>query len=336
MIIEARGLRKTFKSRPRRGSRTPEIVEAVKDIDLAVGEGEIFGVLGPNGAGKTTMIRMLATLIVPESGTATVAGHDLVAEPGRIREKIGYVSQAGGVDDSNGPRANLLLAARLNGLGAAEAAARTEEMLAAFDLSAFADRPARTLSGGQKRRVALALGLVHRPPLLFLDEPTTGLDPQNRANLWEQIRDLRGQGTTVLLSTHYLDEADSLCDRLVIVDHGLIVARGAPAELKREVAGDVVTLRLAAGADAAGSPAGAAELLKARPYVREVRAGDDAPGADGDRTLRVYVEDGEHALPDLLRALDSRGLSIESLTLDRATLDDVFLNKTGRFLRDAA
>jgi len=331
VIIEAQGLRKSFRSRPARGSREPGVVEAVKGVDLAVAEGEIFGVLGPNGAGKTTTIRMLATLIVPDAGTATVAGHDLIAEPARVRERIGYVSQAGGVDENNDARANIMLAARLSGLSPARAAERTEAMLEAFDLASFADRPARTLSGGQKRRVALALGLVHRPPLLFLDEPTTGLDPQNRANLWQQIRALRDQGAAVLLSTHYLDEADSLCDRIVIVDHGRIVAEGSPAELKRRVAGDVVTLRVA-GDD----PSAAAELLKARPYVREIRAADAGPAEGEGAPLRVYVEDGEHCLPDLLRVLEGGGLPIRALSLDRATLDDVFLDRTGRSLRDSA
>ncbi|WP_226874016.1 ATP-binding cassette domain-containing protein [Microbispora sitophila] len=320
MIIEARGLRKTYRPRGR-GGRAGEPVEAVRGIDLEVAEGEIFGVLGPNGAGKTTTIRMLATLVAPTGGAATVAGHDLLASPEQVRRRIGYVGQAGGVDENNTARANLLLAARVNGLTAAEAAARTGEVLAAFDLAGLADRPARTLSGGQKRRVAIALGLVHRPPLLFLDEPTTGLDPQNRANLWDQIRALRDGGTSVLLSTHYLDEADALCDRLVIVDHGLVVAAGTPAELKREIAGDVVSLRLSGTGEAAG-------VLDGLPYAREVRT-------DGD-LLRVYLDDGERALPHLLSTLTEHGLALESVALDRATLDDVFLRKTGRSLRDAA
>ncbi|MEN3536256.1 ATP-binding cassette domain-containing protein [Microbispora sp. ZYX-F-249] len=318
MIIDARGLRKTY--RPR-GRRAAEPVEAVRGVDLRVAEGEIVGVLGPNGAGKTTTIRMLATLVAPTGGTATVAGHDLLTSPEQVRRRIGYVGQAGGVDENNTPRANLRLAARVNGLGAAEAAARTDELLAAFDLTGPADRPARTLSGGQKRRVAIALGLVHRPPLLFLDEPTTGLDPQNRANLWEQIKALRDGGTSVLLSTHYLDEADALCDRLVIVDHGLVVAAGTPAELKREIAGDVVSVRVSGAEEAA-------RVLDGLPYTREVRA-------DGG-LLRVYLDDGERALPHLLAALTGRGLALESVALDRATLDDVFLHRTGRSLRDAA
>ncbi|MFC6085411.1 ATP-binding cassette domain-containing protein [Sphaerisporangium aureirubrum] len=338
MIITAEGLKKTFTTRSRKGSQT---VEAVKGIDLQVETGEIFGVLGPNGAGKTTTMRMLSTLIAPTSGTARVAGHDLTGEASQIRRKIGYVSQAGGVDDNNGARANLMLAARINGLGRAQAAERVDAMLSAFELAEFADRPGRTLSGGQKRRVAIALGLVHQPPLLFLDEPTTGLDPQNRANLWDQIRLLRSSGTTVLLSTHYLDEADALCDRLAIVDHGVIVAEGTAAALKREVASDVVTLRIGSG-DAAGSaragsgdvadavegvPAEVAKLLEVQPYTKEVRV-------DGD-VLRIYLDDGEHALPGLLRVLEEAGVVLRSIALDRATLDDVFLHKTGRSLRDA-
>ncbi|MEU5861133.1 ATP-binding cassette domain-containing protein [Nonomuraea sp. NPDC047529] len=312
MIIEARELRKTFTTRSRKGSQT---VEAVRGIDLDVEKGEIFGVLGPNGAGKTTTIRMLATLITPDSGTAVIAGHDLRAEPGAVRRKLGYVSQAGGVEDTTSARAQIMMAARIHDV--ADPRQATADVLERFDLTEMADRPGRTLSGGQKRRVAIALGLVHAPPLLFLDEPTTGLDPQNRANLWDRIRQLREAGTSVLLSTHYLDEADALCDRLVIVDHGRIVAEGTPGELKREVSGDVVTLRL-------DEPERAAEAL--RPLAREVRVDEDA--------LRVYVDDGEHTLPALLRLLEEHGIALRSIALDRSTLDDVFLAKTGRSLRD--
>ncbi|MFI9588767.1 ATP-binding cassette domain-containing protein [Nonomuraea sp. NPDC052265] len=312
MIIEARELRKTFTTRSRKGSQT---VEAVRGIDLDVEKGEIFGVLGPNGAGKTTTIRMLATLITPDSGTAVIAGHDLRKEPGAVRRKLGYVSQAGGVEETTSARAQIMMAARIHDV--ADPKQATADVLERFDLTEMADRPGRTLSGGQKRRVAVALGLVHAPPLLFLDEPTTGLDPQNRANLWDRIRQLREAGTSVLLSTHYLDEADALCDRLVIVDHGRIVAEGTPGELKREVSGDVVTLRL-------DDPERAAEAL--RPLAREVRLDEDA--------LRVYVDDGEHTLPALLRILEEQGIGLRSIALDRSTLDDVFLAKTGRSLRD--
>ncbi|MDH2425960.1 ATP-binding cassette domain-containing protein [Sphaerisporangium sp. TRM90804] len=320
MIIEAHGLRKTFTTR--RGRGKPEQVEAVRGVDLSVEAGHVFAVLGPNGAGKTTTIRMLATLIPPTAGTARVAGHDVAAEPAEVRRSIGYVGQGGGVDENAPGRAGLVLAGRLGGMTRRRAEERGEELLAAFNLTELAERPIRTLSGGQKRRFALAIGLVNRPPLLFLDEPTSGLDPQNRANLWEEVRSLRGQGTSVLLTTHYLEEADALCDRLVIIDHGLVVAEGAPEELKKQVAGDVVTLRLRHG-DA--GPARA--LLSAQPYVREVRAEEE--------TLRVYLDDGEHGLPPLLRALEDGGLPIQSISLDRATLDDVFLRHTGRSLRDA-
>ncbi|MEV1170745.1 ATP-binding cassette domain-containing protein [Nonomuraea sp. NPDC049784] len=313
MIIEAHGLRKTFTTRSRKGTQT---VEAVRGVDLEVEKGEIFGVLGPNGAGKTTTIRMLATLIAPDAGTATVAGHDLLKEPAAVRSKLGYVSQAGGVEDTTSARAQIMMAAKIHAM--ADPKRATAEVLERFDLTEIADRPGRTLSGGQKRRVAIALGLVHNPPLLFLDEPTTGLDPQNRANLWDRIRQLRESGTSVLLSTHYLDEADALCDRLVIVDHGQIVAEGTPGELKREVSGDVITLRV-------DDPERAAETLK--PLARETRVDEDL--------LRVYVDDGEHTLPALLRALEEQGLSLSSIALDRSTLDDVFLAKTGRTLRDA-
>ncbi|WP_329496111.1 ATP-binding cassette domain-containing protein [Kitasatospora herbaricolor] len=299
------------------------VVEAVKGLDIAVARGEIFGVLGPNGAGKTTTIRMLATLVQPDGGSGTVAGHDLFSAPERVRPHIGYVSQAGGVDENNGARANIVLAARLNGLSSAEAAVRTEEMLEAFDLTAMSDRPARTLSGGQKRRVALAIGLVHGPPLVFLDEPTTGLDPQSRANLWDQIRALRDTGTSVLLSTHYLDEAEVLCDRLMIVDHGEVVVEGTPAALTREMADDVVTLRFA---EELTTDDKVCRIVSALPYVRETRI-------DGS-LLRIYLDDGEQAVPLLLRAFGDHGVAVGSISLDRATLDDVFLRKTGRSLRD--
>ncbi|WP_182876732.1 ATP-binding cassette domain-containing protein [Microbispora sp. H10670] len=319
MIIEAHDLRKTFHAKRGRGKK--EEVEAVRGIDLQVERGEVFAVLGPNGAGKTTTVRMLATFTLPTSGSARVAGFDVAREAAKVRENIGYVSQAGGVDDTAPGIESLLLAARISGMSRRQAQARADELLAAFSLTEIANRPAKTLSGGQKRRFAIAVGLVNAPPLIFLDEPTTGLDPQNRANLWDEVRKLREQGTSVLLTTHYLDEADALCDRLVIVDHGRIVARGTPEELKKEVAGDVVTLRLE-DTDAAR------KLLDAQPYVKEVRA---EPGV-----VRAYLDDGEHGLMHMLRTLEENGLGIRSVSLERATLDDVFLKHTGRSLRDAA
>ncbi|WP_030455630.1 ATP-binding cassette domain-containing protein [Herbidospora cretacea] len=319
MIIEAHGLRKTFHAK--RGRGKTEEVEAVRGIDLEVQKGEIFAALGPNGAGKTTTVRMLATFIAPTAGTARVAGFDVVKEAAKVRENIGYVSQAGGVDENNPGIDQLLLAGRIAGLSKKQALARADELLAAFSLTEIARRPARTLSGGQKRRFSIALGLVTAPPLVFLDEPTTGLDPQNRANLWDEVRALRDRGTSVLLTTHYLDEADALCDRLVIIDNGTVVAEGTPASLKKEVAGDVVTLRLKGVDDAA-------EVLRAQSYIKEVRTEEGL--------LRAYLDDGEHGLPHLLRVLEERDLTLESISLDRATLDDVFLRHTGRSLRDAA
>lgn len=317
VTIEARGLRKGF--RTQRG-----VVEAVRSVDLEVGEGEIFGFLGPNGAGKTTTLRMLATLLVPDGGEAKVAGCELLREPARVRERIGYVSQAGGVDAAATGRENLILQARLYGLSRYRARERAARLIATLDLEPFANRPAKTYSSGQRRRLDLGLGLVHEPPLLFLDEPTTGLDPQSRARLWDEVKGLREGGRTVFLTTHYLEEADALCDRLAIIDHGQIVAQGTPDELKRRISGDVVTL----GLDPEnGDLVHARELLETHPLVRELDAEEES--------LRLYVEQGEEALPTLLRVLDKAGIGIRTVALSRPTLDDVFLRQTGRSLKEA-
>jgi ABC-2 type transport system ATP-binding protein len=359
LIIEAAGLRKSF--RVGRG-RDTAVVPAVRGVDLAVPAGEIFGFLGPNGAGKTTTVRMLATLLRPDGGTARVAGHDLLTAPRDVRARIGYVSQAGGVDDGASVLGNLLLQAGLCRMPAVAARRRAAELLETFELSGLAARPARTLSGGQRRRLALALGLVHRPGLLFLDEPTIGLDPQARARLWDEVRALRASGTTVLLTTHYLDEADALCDRLAIIDQGEIVVGGTAAALKREIAGDVITLRLEPAAAArsgspvapapaaAVDPAGAVDpavpvdaAAPAGPAVPEVLVRQALAGLDSVRDLRVqggdvrvYVDRGDQALPPLLAALTAAGHALAAVTLTRPSLDDVFLNRTGRSLRDAA
>jgi len=319
-IIEARGLARTFRSRKR-------TVEAVRGVDLTVAEGEIVGFLGPNGAGKTTTLRMLTTLLSPTAGTATVAGADLLADPVGVRRRIGYVPQAigatGGGSDPNATVAEeLTFQARMYRVPAADIAARAPSRLAAqLELAGLEDRLVKTLSGGQRRRLDIALGLVHSPRLVFLDEPTTGLDPQSRSNLWEHIRKLRQElGTTVFLTTHYLEEADALCDRVLVIDYGRIVAAGMPEELKRRISGDVITLSVS------GDPGTARDLLAGQPGVREV-------GLDG-RALRLGVERGEEALPGLLRALDGAGLALESIQLARPSLDDVFLTVTGRSLRD--
>ncbi|MEU8524596.1 MULTISPECIES: ATP-binding cassette domain-containing protein [Streptomyces] len=225
-IISTAGLARTF--RTKNGE-----VEAVRGIDLTVQPGEILGFLGPNGAGKTTTLRMLTTLLPPTGGAATVAGHDLVRDPAGVRRRIGYVAQSGGVDPQETVRSELVLQGRLYRLTAAGAAARAEELARELDLTDLLDRGTAALSGGQRRRLDLALGLVHRPEILFLDEPTTGLDPGSRADLWALVRQLRDEhGTTVFLTTHYLDEADALSDRLAVVDRGVVVAEGTPAGLK--------------------------------------------------------------------------------------------------------
>jgi ABC-2 type transport system ATP-binding protein len=317
-IIETRGLSKSFKSR--RG-----VVEAVKGVDMRVEEGEIFGFLGPNGAGKTTTMRMLSTLMQPNGGQATVAGYDLLRDPAKVRENIGYVSQAGGVDITMTGRENLILQARLYRVDQATAKKRAQELIVALQMEDFADRFGKTYSGGQKRRLDIALGMAHRPPLLFLDEPTTGLDPQSRAHLWEEVRKLRNEGTTIFLTTHYLDEADALCDRLCIIDNGVIVAEGTPDTLKHQVAGDVVTLGLETRN---GAIMQAQALLGKLNFVREVQVDKDI--------LRLYVERGETALPQILRALDSADIVLQTIALARPSLDDVFLRQTGRSLREEA
>jgi len=316
-MIETHGLSKTFKGR--RG----KAVEAVRGVDLTVREGEVFGLLGPNGAGKTTTMRMLATLLPPTDGTARVAGYDLARQPAGVRSRIGYVSQTGGADPLATGEENVLLQARLYGLDPATARRRAHELIEALELESFARRLVKTYSGGQRRRLDLAMGMVHRPALLFLDEPTTGLDPQSRARLWDEARKLRSAGTTIFLTTHYLDEADALCDRLAIVDNGRVVAEGTPDALKARVAGDLISL----GVDTA-DPAfpRARASLEAQPFVREAH--------ETEAGLQLVVERGDEALPAVLRLLDAAGLPTRTVSLSRPTLDDVFLRLTGRSLRE--
>jgi ABC-2 type transport system ATP-binding protein len=320
VLIETRGLAKSFRSRDRTGVKT---VEAVRGVDLNVGEGEIFGFLGPNGAGKTTTLRMLATLLPPDGGEATVAGADLRRQPGEVRKRIGYVAQGGSTWDDSTAREELVLQARLYGLSKAEAQQRTARALEAFQLTEYADRRCKTYSGGQRRRVDIALGIIHGPRIVFLDEPTTGLDPQSRAHMWDEVRRLRAEGMTVFLTTHYLDEADALCDRLAIMDHGQIVAEGTPAELKREISGDVLVVGLPPG-----TAERAAALLTPEPYVNRLETTENG-------ALRLYVEDGASAIPHVMRTVDSAGISLTTVELHRPSLDDVFLTKTGRSLRES-
>ena len=316
LVIETRGLRRVFKS------RRSEVV-AVAGVDLRVRAGEVFGFLGPNGAGKTTTLRMLATLLPPSGGEATVAGADLRHQAGRVRERIGYVGQKGGSDAQVTGRDELIFQGRLYGMAKREAVERAAELLRVLELLDCADRVANTYSGGQRRRLDIGIGLMHGPQLLFLDEPTTGLDPQSRARLWDEVRRLRDTGTTIFLTTHYLEEADALCDRLAIIDHGRIVAEGSPDELKRQVAGDVVTAGVAEG------PEAALAAFEGAAFVREASAQEDG-------TVRLYVDRGETAMAAILRILDQRGLELRTITLTRPSLDDVFLRKTGRSLRETA
>ena len=316
-IISTRDLRKSFTTK---GGE----VEAVRGVSIDVARGEIFGFLGPNGAGKTTTLRMLTTLLPIGGGTATVAGVDVARRPQEVRKRIGYVSQLGGADDLATGRENLILQGRLYGGERSTVTRRAELLMEILDLTEFADRRVRTYSGGQRRRLDVALGIVHEPEVLFLDEPSTGLDPQNRANLWEHVRNLRSHGTTIFLTTHYLEEADALCDRIMIMDHGRIVVEGTPRELKQQVEGDSVILSLH---EVDGALERATTALGLEPSVRKMTS----DGFD----LRLYVEDGSVALPALLRTLDAVEVAIRSVSLSEPTLDDVFLARTGRSLRDA-
>ena len=315
MMIETTALRKSFKTRG-------GTVDAVRGVDLAVADGEIFGFLGPNGAGKTTTLRMLATLIEPDGGEATVAGANLRKDPGEVRRRIGYVAQGGSTWDEVTAREELVLQARLYGIAKVEAQRLATRALDAFQLTDFADRKCKTYSGGQRRRVDVALGIIHEPKIVFLDEPTTGLDPQSRAHMWDEVRRLRDEGVTIFLTTHYLDEADALCDRISIMDGGEIVAEGTPENLKREISGDVVTLGVSDGiVDKAR------EVLDRESYTRRsetVEAG-----------VRLYVEAGNTSIPHMLRTLDAAGIEPTSIELHRPSLDDVFLAKTGRSLRES-
>ncbi len=295
---------------------------AVNELNLRVESGRFYGFLGPNGAGKTTTLRILATLLPPTSGTACVAGFDVAREPQQVRTRIGYVAQSGGSYRESTGREELAIQGRLFGMSKADSQVRAAEILTALELVDAADRTCGTYSGGMRRRLNIGIGMVHRPALLFLDEPTTGLDPQARARLWEEIRKLRDTGTTVFLTTHYLEEADALCDRLAIIDHGRIVAEGSPDELKREIAGDVLTIGVN------GECEKVVELLAKQPFVREA-------GLE-DGLVRLYVDRGEEAVPAVLRLLDAQGLAPLTMDLHRPSLDDVFLKKTGRSLRESA
>jgi len=316
-VIHARGLARTFRKRKQE-------VHAVVGVDLDVAAGEIVGFLGPNGAGKTTTLRMLTTLLEPTAGTATVAGCDLISDPVGVRRRIGYVSQSGSTAPEARAGEEVVDHARLYGMSTAGATERGKQLFRELDLDGLWERQPKTLSGGQRRRLDIAVGLIHIPELVFLDEPTTGLDPQARANLWTHIRALREErGTTVFLTTHYLDEADALCDRILVIDHGAIVASGTPDELKSQVGGDVLTV-----------------TVERPEHVVEVAALVGAlPGAEQPQVVdhRVVgrVPYGGVALVELVRGLDRAGIAVSGIESRRPSLDDVFLGLTGRSLHDA-
>ena len=321
-MIHARGLARSFTTKK---NRVTTEVTAVDGIDLDVDENEIVGFLGPNGAGKTTTLRMLTTLLAPTSGTATVAGYDVVTQPEQVRRSIGYVSQSGSTLPEALAGEEVVDHGRLYGISKARATARGKELFDQLDLEGLWTRKPGAMSGGQRRRLDIAMGLVHDPKLIFLDEPTTGLDPQARANLWEHISALRAdRGATIFLTTHYLDEADALCDRILVIDHGAIVASDTPEALKQSVSGDLVELVLS---DTSGV-AGAAAALSA------IVSGSTAQ-VDG-LTVSMRVPHAGRELAGLLRALDRDGIALDSIEVRRPTLDDVFLTVTGRSLREDA
>jgi ABC-2 type transport system ATP-binding protein len=318
-MIEARGLVHEFHTKQ---GRTKSVVRAVDGVDLDVAEGEVVGFLGPNGAGKTTTLRMLTTLLRPHEGRAVVAGYDVVTQSEEVRRNIGYVSQIGGTFSGARAGDEVMDHGMLYGRTRAQVEARGRELFEQLQLDGLWTRMPRNMSGGQKRRLDIVMGLIHEPRLVFLDEPTTGLDPQARVNLWQHIADLRDKrGATVLLTTHYLDEADALSDRIVIIDQGRIVASDTAENLKAQVKGDLVALELTDAAQVSG----AAERL------RSIAAEVEVEG----RHVRGRVARAGREVPGLLRELDRDGVELEAIEVVRPSLDDVFLTLTGRSLRDA-
>ncbi|CAN5242352.1 ATP-binding cassette domain-containing protein [soil metagenome] len=321
-MIHARGLARSFTSK--KGREKTE-VKAVVGVDIDVEDGEIVGFLGPNGAGKTTTLRMLTTLLKPTAGSATVAGYDVATQPELVRRSIGYVSQSGSTAPEAIAGEEVVDHGRLYGISKAQATARGKELFDQLDLEGLWGRKPASMSGGQRRRLDIAMGLVHDPKLIFLDEPTTGLDPQARANLWQHISALRSErGATVFLTTHYLDEADALCDRILVIDHGVLVASDTPEALKQQVSGDLVELILSEQTSVVTAATALAALV---------------PGSTADvsgLTVSMRVPHAGRELAGLLRTLDRDKVSLDSIEVRRPTLDDVFLTLTGRSLREEA
>jgi len=312
--IEARGLVKTY-----RGD-----VKALKGVSLAAAQGTVFGLLGPNGAGKSTTVKILTTLSRPDAGEAYVAGLDVVRQPGKVRLAIGAVAQKSGLDPQMTGRENLVLQGRVYGMRGVALHSRAQELLERFGLEEAGDRTVRTYSGGMQRKLDVALGLMHRPQVLFLDEPTTGLDPEARVDMWHEIGRLAGdEGLTILMTTHYLEEADGLAQRLAIVDQGIVVAEGTPDELKGELRGDAIAVE-----------------LEDQPLDGEVRrALDRVPDlydiAVEPRALRARTDSGARAVPAVLAALEAEGVKVASVTVSRPSLDDVYLRYAGRAFSEA-
>jgi ABC-2 type transport system ATP-binding protein len=307
--IQTRALRRNFKGD----------IKAVRDIDLAVSAGEVFGFLGPNGAGKTTTVRMLCTLLPPSAGKATVAGLDVVDDAAEVRRRIGVALQEIGLDPVQTGRELLELQCGLYGILGRQARTRTEELLELVGLTDAADRRTKTYSGGMKRRLDLASALVHNPEVLFLDEPTTGLDPASRLTIWDEVRRINANGTTVFLTTQYLEEADKLCNRVAIIDDGQIVAEGSPEQLKATMGHDVVSVSLN-GADADATEYALTGLSGLERVVAEPHA------------LALYVEDGASSIAEIVRRLDRDRITVGAISVSRPSLDDVFLRATGRRL----
>ena len=304
LAVEAKNLKKTFKTK--QGN-----VEAVRDVSFKVNKGEIFGILGPNGAGKSTTILMLTTLLRITSGTAKINDLDVVKNDSEVRNKIGIALQETGIDNLLTARELFYTTARLWGLSKSKSKDRTEEMLNLVGLTEAADRRVKTYSGGMKRRLDLGLSLVHKPEVLFLDEPTTGLDPGSRRVLWDEIKKLRDEGVTIILTTQYLEEADELANRISIIDEGLVVAEGTPDELKSSIGGDVITLTFRSDDDA----------IKAQTIIENSDIEDNQ--------IRVTVENGAEKIPNLLNQLVSKDINVQSGSANKQSLDDVFLKVTG-------
>ena len=315
-MIHARDLTRSFKTKT-------GLVEAVRGLSLDVAEGELVAFLGPNGAGKSTSVRMLTTLLPPDSGSANVGGFDVQREPEAVRKRIGYVGQGTGSGPYHRVKDELMTQGQALRMSRRAASDRADELLAMLELDGMDKRDANSLSGGQKRRLDIALGLMHTPPILFLDEPSTGLDPHSRANLWEHILKIRkASGMTIFLTTHYLDEADAMAERVMIMDGGKMIADDTPARLKANLAGDTISLTLR-DASTAAKAAAIAERAEGK---REVAV--DGAG------VKLTIADGEARLPGLIIALRDAGVDVLSASVKRPTLDDVFLGLTGRSLRE--